>query len=510
MEHPDDEPMGELQARLRRVEQEAQIGVWEWDLDTSSIRWSEGTWRILGRSPGELPRDLENLLACIHPLDRGAVTKAISDPLPDSERRELEFRIVRPDGAIRWVRASVEGSSQRAARRALVSGTVRDMTGEHRLLDKLRGLRKRHLLGALARGFAHDFNNFLTVIRGRVELAAADSVLSDSSRDSLEQAIGAADRAANLMRQLTVFSQTRTARIERCDLNKVISEMMTLLSRIVGDAIEVHQCLGPDLPLAEADQGLVEECLMHLVMAAKQAAPGGGILTVSTEAVCSSDVSKRQFVRILVHCTGGGIDPAGPGSVSLHHPTDEEDFQDAEIHLQAAHDLAEQSRGRVEVVSPPDGGAGFEIGLPLAPPSGTPGRAGDGKLDLRGGSEGILLVMDDDGVRAFVRLLLSRLGYRTVETAGAQEALRVWREHGGEFDLLLTDLVEESCLKDWELAAEMRRSKPGLRTVALTSHSHSAPIPVSEAEIHYLAKPFTAEALAQAVRKCLDGRGGSI
>ena len=511
MQNRTDESVSELQANLDQAEQAGQVGTWRWNVSGTQVEWSDGTYRIFGRRRSEFPLTPESFYSCVHPLDRERARKLLAEALQRPAGGEVEFRISRPDGLVRWVRAVAKPLVAQAGKPVRMGGSVQDLTAQRQLEDQLRLAQRRELLGLLAGGIAHDFNNLLTVIRGRSEMVVDEPGLSEFARESLVQVVEAVDRAASLTRQLTAFSRSQVVQIQPCDLNKVITHLMKMLRRILGEQFEIQLQLAPDLPLAQADPGMVEHLLMNLAVLTRDALPRGGQIRLSTEAAPASATAAKgsgRFARVTV-CHSPTRPGAGyPDLTSGESGGQLEPAPATRSGWPAVQEISAQLHGWVDLSSTSDGTSLIQVFLPLVVQVNQAEQGGRGKLDLRGGSERILLVEDDQGLRTFIGLLLGRLGYAIKDAVDGPDALRRWGEQAGEFDLLLTDVIMPSGMTGWELAEALRKQKPGLRAIAMTGYSEEAGKPASITGVQCVSKPFTPEGLAQAVRACLDAAVG--
>jgi two-component system, cell cycle sensor histidine kinase and response regulator CckA len=287
------------------------------------------------------------------------------------------------------------------------------------------------------------------------------------------------------------------------NVNSIITGLERMLRRILGEEIDLQVRLAPQLPLVDAGQSMIEQILMNLAVMARNAMPSGGDLVIATEALeveldpetrCSRRGPGRS-VRVRVRDTGSAI----ARTPAVRASTNETDAGPG-LGLAAVRAIVEQLHGWIEVETEPTGGTTFNIFLPAFSDH------ADSTPALRGGSESILLVAHDQGLRRFICLLLQRLGYAVREAATGLDAIKVWNETNGEFDLLLMDLGMPARLGGWDLLRQLREKNAQLRAVAICGQNPNTSEETSTREEHtsILAKPFTPEALAQAVRDCLD------
>jgi len=402
-----------------------------------------------------------------------------------------------------------------AVRRALREAEER---GQRKALEaQLRQAQKMEEIGQLAGGVAHDFNNLLVVIRGNAEIVLMDPAkLSQENRECLGQIIAAAERAANLTRQLLVFSRKQPMQFQPLNLNQVVENLSKMLNRIIGENIEVQCSYEPHLPFVNADVGMMEQVLVNLVVNARDAMPRGGRLVITTQqtsfqpadAPSHPEARAGQFVCLSVSDTGTGIAPEHLPHIFEPFFTTKPLGKGTGLGLATVYGIVKQHEGWVGVSTQVGSGAIFKIFLPaVAPPA-----AGTETLQAeqagRGGSEGVLLVEDDLAVRLLTRRLLESSGYRVWEATTGPEALELWHHHVGEIDLLLTDVVMPEGMTGHELAELVRAQKPGLKVIFISGYGADATGKSTEfirrTRRYFLQKPFPAAILLDTVRQCLD------
>src|SRR6185503_1158698 len=382
-----------------------------------------------------------------------------------------------------------------------------------RLEVQLRQAQKLEAIGQLAGGVAHDFNNILTVILGRTEEAAQDRRLPADLHEAIADISQNAERATALTRQLLAFSRRQTIEVKDVDMNVVVGNLTQMLNRILGEDIDVefHYALRP--AYVRADPGMIEQVVLNLVVNARDAMPFGGQLSIETalvEGVTESGGAPRpmgSWVCLRVTDTGSGI-------ASEHLPHIFEPFfttkdvgKGSGLGLATTYGIVQQHGGWIEVDSQVQQGTTFRAFFPqvsaavAAPP--TPAVPPAPR-----GHETILVVEDEDGVRALVLKLLEKLGYRLLQAQSGPRAIDVWREHGSTIDLLITDVVMPGGMNGLELAERLRRTRPSLKVIFTSGYLGDVSrddFPGRETDA-YLAKPFSLPELARLVRRTLDTR----
>jgi nitrogen-specific signal transduction histidine kinase/ActR/RegA family two-component response regulator len=397
-------------------------------------------------------------------------------------------------------------------------GTVQDVTERVQLEAQLRQAQKMESIGQLAGGVAHDFNNILTVIQGHASLLMAGPNLEPSQLSALQQVSAAAERAANLTRQLLTFSRKQMMRLRPFDLNETVVNASRMLERILGEDVSLHVYHGSGLPLVQGDAAMLEQVLMNLAVNARDAMQDGGLLIINTGVVEVTPAQARQvadayagrFVCLTVSDTGCGI-PA------MHLPyifepffTTKEVGKGTGLGLATVYGIIKQHRGWVTVSTEEGKGTVFQVYLPVhsgpgpAVQSSSPERAS-------GGRETILVVEDEEPVRNLVRNILERYGYRVLAVSSGIAALQEWPNCRDQVDLVLADIVMPGGVNGRELARRLQEDKPGLKVIYTSGYSSDTmgrDFVVREG-VDYLQKPYQPRQLAQVVRACLDGTGRS-
>jgi PAS domain S-box-containing protein len=425
------------------------------------------------------------------------------DPAPRT------WRHVRADGSLIDVEITAGRIEFEGRRAAMV--VAHDVSERKRLERRLADAEKMEAIGRLAGGVAHDFNNLLTVINGYAEILLA----RDGGGEELEEISRAGRQAAALTRQLLAFSRRQVLHPKILDLNEIVSGMETMLHRIIGDDVSVGIRLAPDHAPGEADRAQVERVILNLAANARDAMPEGGALTIETANV---DVDAEQVrlhgdegitgphVVLAVSDTGEGMDEEVRKHLFEPFYTTKAAGAGTGLGLATVFGVVKQSGGGIYVYSEPGRGTTFKIYLPAAA-TGADAEALLAEPDVAGGTETIMVVEDDDGVRDLVKLMLEANGYRVLTVADAEEAARVCRERPTGVDLLLTDVMMPE-INGAALAERLGALAPEMRVLFMSGYSDEAVqrhgmLTVNAA---FLEKPFTERALTRKVREVLDGR----
>ena len=369
---------------------------------------------------------------------------------------------------------------------------LRDMTERRELEERLRQSQKMEAIGQLAGGVAHDFNNLLTVISGYAHMARRHVGVGPGSPE-LAEIVHAADRAAELTRQLLAFARQQVLAPAPLDLNEVARGLIPMLGRLIGEDVRIAMLAGPGLPRVLADRAQVEQVIINLAINARDAMPSGGTLSIETSAGVLD-----EFVCLSVTDTGTGIEPAVLERIFEPFYTTKEIGLGTGLGLATVHGIVTQSGGHVRVSSEPGHGSTFSVYLPaVAPGAATGGAEGaEPSSERLGGDETILLCEDDDSVRRLAVLFLASEGYTVISCGSPSEALAAAAE-GNRVDALVTDIVMPE-MSGVELARRL-----GLPALFVSGYSQER----VEAGTPFLEKPFDRVGLLRAVRGVLDATG---
>ena len=426
---------------------------------------------------------------------------------------ELEYRIVRRDSAVRWIRNRAFPVCDPAGVVIRIAGVAEDVTEKRQLEMQLRQSQKMQAVGQLAGGVAHDFNNLLSVIVGHSELLEMSLRYGDQALESVTEIGRAAERATSLTRQLLAFSRQQVVEPRVLDLNAAVSVAEKMLRRIIGEDVQLTTSLQTKLSLVRADPGQIDQMLLNMAVNARDAMPEGGTLRFETSNVelnstyggAHPKLRSGRYVLLAVSDTGCGMTPAVQARIFEPFFTTKKVGQGTGLGLAVVHGIVEQCGGYVEVYSSPGWGSTFKIYLPAAEePVAGASQTMPGALP-RSRGETVLLVEDEPSVRAVTAVLLKGLGYRVLEAPNAEEALQLMRPGQEKIDLLITDLIMPG-KSGMELSDTLRSRDPGLRVLFQSGYAGEAVLCHCnlKPEIAFLQKPFSVNALAWKVREVLD------
>jgi two-component system, cell cycle sensor histidine kinase and response regulator CckA len=501
------------EARLRTLVESAPTGIFVQAGHTFRYMNKVAAGMLGAASPEELIG--RPILGRFHPDNHEQVQerlRVLNDeirPVPAAEERCLRLDGTEFDAEFSAVPFDYDGEPG-----ALVF--FQDITERKRLESQLRQAQKLEAIGQLAGGVAHDFNNILAAVMMHLGLLQMNPHLGEEVRQALGDIDVQAQRAASLTRQLLMFSRRSVLAVKSVDLNDVVGNLLRMLTRLIGEHIQLRFDGISSLPLIEADSGMLEQVLLNLVVNARDSMPKGGRITIETSTASFSSGEEGNggerrpgdFVCVTVSDTGTGMDTATIKRIFEPFFTTKEAGKGTGLGLATVHGIVAQHKGWVEVNSRLGHGATFRVYLPALSGEGANMRETPKPTRplLRGGSETLLIVEDDASVRRLTGESLARLGYNVHEASNGHEALRLWETEGGRVDLLITDMVMPEGMTGMELVERLQSLKPGLRAILASGYSSEiaqAGVPENTG-ILYLAKPYDTQDLADAVRTCLD------
>lgn len=388
-----------------------------------------------------------------------------------------------------------------------------DITERLNLEAQLRQSQKMESIGQLAAGIAHDFNNILTIIKGYSSMLL-ERPLEPEIHDPIQQIAAASERATNLTRQLLLFSRKQVMETQVIDLNEVISDVTKFLRRILGEDITLHFNYSPNLPLIQADSGMIEQIIMNLAVNARDALPRGGTLTIGTHATAINETHVRlnpeakvgQYVCLRVSDNGTGMEEPILSHIFEPFFTTKEVGKGTGLGLATVYGIVQQHQGWIEVLTEKGKGTTFRVFLPATPRSveaKTPDSSGD---SFSFGNETVLVVEDEPVLRSIVCSILRQHGYTVLEAGSGPEAMDVWQAQSGKVDILFTDMVMPGNMNGKELSDKLKAKKPGLKVVYTSGYSvetMSKSFPYKRG-LNFLQKPYHPSALVKIIRACLD------
>jgi len=518
----DEEALRQSEARLQHVVSSSPAVLYSLKPEGRRLlgNWvSDNVEELLGFTVHEaLARDW--WASRLHPEDRERVF-AEQAALFTEARLAQEYRFRRKDGGYRWLRAELRLLRDAAWNPVEVVGSWSDITArkeaelESRKLEaQLLQSQKMESVGRLAGGVAHDFNNLLGVITGYGDLLRKKLPEDPRLKKYADGILKAAERAADLTRQLLAFSRQQVLQPRTLDLNAVVRETEKMLRRLIGEDIELVTRLQNSVGFVRADAGQIGQVLMNLAVNARDAMPRGGRLALETSDVDLDETYARlhagvepgRYVMLAVVDTGLGMSREVQARIFEPFFTTKEAGKGTGLGLATVHGIVKQSRGHVFVYSEPGRGTAFKIYLPRADePKADVERESPAEDELPRGSETILVVEDEASLRALIRESLEALGYRVLAAQHGREALEICLGHPGPIHLLMTDVVMPG-MGGRELAERAYAAQRQIKVLYMSGYTDDAVVihGVTAKDMPFLQKPFTAVTLARKVREVLD------
>jgi two-component system, cell cycle sensor histidine kinase and response regulator CckA len=500
----------EAERRSQRIVESSMVGIWMIDIDGQTTFMNARMAAILGIDVSDGAR--AQFADFFLPEDLLAIRERLAQRSAGvSSSYETRFR--RRDGSVGLL--AIEASPMYDARGGYegVLGMVSDVTQRLRLEEQLRQSQKMEAIGKLAGGVAHDFNNLLSVILSYAEMLLAEVKPGEPIRDDIDEMRKAGERAADLTRQLLMFSRQQVLAPKVLDLNEVLTSMNKMLERILGADVDLVSLPASPLGRVRADPSSLEQVIMNLVVNARDAMPTGGKLTMETGNVVLDEafadthlgVSPGPHVMLAVTDSGIGMDPSTLSRIFEPFFTTKESGKGTGLGLSTVFGIIKQSGGSVWVYSEKGRGTTVKVYLPRVDGAIESVRVTAAQRSLRG-NETILLVEDDDQVRAVARGILLKNGYHVIEARNAGEALLHSEKHPTTIHLLLSDVVMPQ-MSGPELAKRLAKSRPEMKVLCMSGYTDDSIVRhgVLEAQVAFLQKPFTPDMLARRVREVIEG-----
>jgi two-component system, cell cycle sensor histidine kinase and response regulator CckA len=496
---------------LEQAQHVAHVGSWVAELDGSErLCLSAETHHIFGIPPEAFDGTWTAFFALVHDDDRDAVRAASTAAIAGERTFDIEHRIVRPDGALRWVheRADVLRDARGQPNRMI--GTVQDATDRRHLEDQLRQSQKMEAIGRLAGGIAHDLNNALTAIAGYAELAYNELPANDAARIDVEEIRRAAARAGSVTRQLLAFSRKRLLEPRVFDLNETVESIARLLSRLLGGDVRLRTELTSGPLEVLGDPGQVEQALINLAVNARDAMPNGGQLSVTTARDIVEAERARgyvpmpagEYILLQVADTGHGMSPDTMAHVFEPFFTTKEPGKGTGLGLSMVYGTMKQIGGFIFVDSEANRGTRFQLFFPPAPAGARRAAAAPSRPAAARASGAVLIVEDEAPVRNLVASALRHEGYELIVAASADEALEIAAARAAPIDLLLTDATMPG-RSGVELAALLTARLPAMRVIIMSGYNEET-LAAAPAGVDLLQKPFTPLELRRRIREALE------
>jgi len=506
-----------MRALLAAIVESSNDAIISKHLDGTITSFNAAAERLFGYTAREA---IGSPVTLLFPPDRVDEERVLLGRLMAGERVDhYETVRRRKDGSLVNVSLSLAPVLDASGKVIGASKTVRDLTAQtaaaealRRTEEQLRHAQKMEAVGRLAGGIAHDFNNVLSVVLGYSSLLLENLDASQPMTADLAEIRKAALHATDLTRQLLLFSRQQVTEPKVLDLNETLAGMARILRRVLGEDIELTPVSGANLGRIRADPSHAEQVIMNLVVNARDAMPRGGKLTIETDNVELDARFAREHlgsnagphVMLAVTDTGTGMDAATQSRIFEPFFTTKGAGKGTGLGLSTVFGIAQQCGGSVWVYSELGQGTTFKVYFPRVDAVVDAPRTLQAPATLRG-SETILLVEDQEQVRAVAAGILKRNGYHVLSASSAAEALRLGAAHAGKIHLLLTDLVMPQ-MSGAELANQLTTTRPELKVLCMSGYTDDSVVRhgVLDSRIAFLQKPFTPESLTRRIREVLE------
>lgn len=439
--------------------------------------------------------------------------KGLKDQAEGMTIRSHETQRTHKDGKKVQVRLSAAAFRDQNEKVAGWVGLLEDVTEQKLLEAQYRQAQKMEAIGQLVGGIAHDFNNVLGVVVGSAEVLAESLKPGDAGARYLGDILSASSRATGLVKQLLAFTRQQVLEPRVLVANETVRGIESMLRRVIGENIELHDSLAPDLWRVKVDPGQLEQVVLNLAVNARDAMPEGGKLIIETKNIVADELYGRThkgmqpgaYVMLCVSDTGTGMDAVTQSRIFEPFFTTKEKGKGTGLGLSTVYGIVQQSGGHIWVYSEVGRGTAFKIYFPRTEEMAVVEAPMPAPATAPGGDEKIMLVEDEDSLRALGCEILRQSGYEVLEAAGPKEALELVEKNGQAIDLLMTDVIMPG-MSGHALAELLKPRFAGLRILYVSGYTDDAIARhgVLEPGVEFLQKPYTRSALTQKIRSMLD------
>ena len=418
-------------------------------------------------------------------------------------------------GELFWESATISPIKDSQGKITHYIGIKEDITEKIKLEEQFQQSQKMEAIGRLAGGVAHDFNNLLTVIRGYSDLMIKGLKPDNRFFKHANQIHEAALRASSLTDQLLAFSRKQVIEPRILNLNESVKQTEKMLHRLIGEDIHLTVILDPELGNVRVDPGQIVQILLNLAVNSRDAMPRGGKLIIETRNTILDEhytqthlpVIPGRYIMLAVSDTGEGMDQETQSHIFEPFYTTKEKGRGTGLGLSTVYGIIKQNNGYVWVYSEPGRGTTFKIYFPLIEKTKKQKSAGQKSIRTLKGTETLLIVEDDDTVRAVTKISLESFGYKVIEAADGESALKLLKENIDQIDLAITDVIMPH-IGGSELAGKLKGIKAEIKILFVSGYtddtiSHHG---ILRNGVNYLQKPFTSDRLAAKVREILDSK----
>ena len=513
--HRATEALQRSEERLRLALDSARMGIWYWSVETNTLAWDDTLRSLYGLAPGQPVGGYEEFLARVHPEDRQFVSDSVSGAMRGGGALDYEFRILLPDGRVRWIADQGRVERDESGRPRYLTGVCMDVTDRRVAEERMRQSHRMESVGRLAGGVAHEANNQMSVVIGAADFILRRPDVPEAVRMDVEHIRKAAERTSSVTAQLLAFSRRQILQPVVLDLPGLVTRWERVLRRVMGEdcsvIVEAREGLAP----VRADPGQLEQALLNLALNARDAMPRGGTLTVDVfPAVLADDYLARRpginirpgrYVVLAVSDTGHGMDRQTLSHAFEPFFTTKGVGHGTGLGLSTVYGIVKQSDGYVWAYSEPGRGSTFKLYLPAvehAAPSAGPAAPASTRP---GRGEVILVVEDDEGVRWMTRRVLTDAGYQVLEASDGRAGLDLLGRDGAAVRLVVTDVVMPE-MGGRELAERLATLRPGLPVLFTSGYTDGEIVRrgLLQPGAVFLQKPFDPDTIIRIVRERLD------
>jgi len=504
----------ESEERLRLAPEAARIGTWTFNVQTRKLAWSPELEQIFGLSSGSFAGTEEAFFDLVHPDHREQVRDMLARAIQQGSQCEAEFRYQHAAGEVRWMLGRGSVYSDPSGKPTRLVGIAMDITGQKRNEEHLRHTQRLESLGILAGGIAHDFNNLLVGVLGNASLASDSLPAGHPAKAQLQEVFLAGEKAAHLTRQMLAYAGKGHFVIERLELSALVQEAERLVRSSILKNVDLRLDLKPELPRIEADAGQMQQLIMNLVINAAEAIPSEqpGTVLVRTGlktfdkpfavGPARQELAAGDYVVLEVHDTGVGMDEAT--QARIFEPFFTTKFVGRGLGLSAALGIVRSHQGALKVTSAPGLGATFQVLLPAVPDARAEDPRASVAANLQG--EGFILVVDDENaVRALAQAVLRKYGYTVLLAEDAYRAMEVLRRAGHPVALVLMDLSMPG-MHPRDAIQEIQRCWPSTRIVLSSGYGENEALGRFRGMqlAGFIQKPYTPVQLAERIKVAMS------
>ena len=509
----DSAELGLARARLAAIVESSDDAIVSKDLRGTIQTWNKGAERLYGYSAVEM---IGKPMSLLLPSDRPDEEAEILDRLASGNRVDhFETARMRKDGVRIEVSLSISPIYDKDGSVIAASHVARDITERRSLETQRLHAQKLESLGVLAGGVAHDFNNLLTGILGNASLVLEDLAHTNPNRRILGECVKAAERAAQLTKQLLAYAGKGRFVTEAINLSALVREISTLIQSSISRKVQIRLELAADLPPIEADAGQIQQVIMNLIINGAEAIGENIGLVVCTTALQTVDdaylaalgpegrhIAAGQYVTLEVHDSGCGMDEAT--LARIFEPFFTTKFTGRGLGLAAVSGIVHGHKGALKVYTSPGRGSTFKVLFPAADPP-VLGSVGPAPYLSEGREKTVLIVDDEESVRSVARNTLQRRGYRTIEAADGREALEVYRRFAGDIALVLLDLTMPY-MNGEEVLRELKLITPSVKVLLSSGFNEVEAVRrfTGKGLAGFLQKPYSAAVLAQTIKRIIS------